>query len=239
MNIKHFGFILLLLFNPITALHALENLTVESKKSSTSELTQTSAKKQSYDLPTAQIWLTPPKISYQNIDLHGENRKFTVQLTRDAQGLIEQIVILHSTGIKALDEKILGQLKSVRLNPTISPQKLTLPILMQLRFHEQQSGKIVLKDHLSAKDAAKIWRYFPQLSYNHADLDGKTRQINFILSFDASGHLVKSQISQSSGLTALDRKIDMQLQQTLLYSQHAPINLMIPLILTAKPNHKD
>ena len=48
------------------------------------------------------------------------------------------------------------------------------------------------------------------------------------------GKLAKSSITQSIGLKALDNKILRQMQQSQLYSHHAPVTLNIPLVLSTE-----
>lgn len=226
MNIKILG--LAFLLSPCANVYA-QNPTPLATNSSNSATNQNQHLKAG-----KKMWLVQPNISYKNIDLQGENRLLTLKLTRDAKGFIQEIQILHSTGLKYLDEQIIGQVKDARLDPKTTPEKVTLPLSLGSRFNQQQSQKVELKDDMPANEAAKIWRHFPKLRYSQADLDGQTRHLSFSLSFNDAGNLAKSTLTQSSGNKQLDAKIYKQIITAVLYSQHAPITLNIPLILEAK-----
>lgn len=224
MNIKILG--LALLFSPWASLYA---------QSSNSLVTVNNPTHQNQDLKLEQkAWLVKPYLNYQNLDLQGQNRYLTLQITRDPKGFIDAITILQSTGIQHLDEKIIAQVKDARLNPKTTPQKLTLPLSLGTRFNQQQSRKVILKDDLPVNEAAKIWRHFPHIQYTQHDLAGQTRHLSFRLSFNEAGNLAKSTLTQSSGIPQLDAKIYQQIKTALLYSHHAPVTLNIPIILTAK-----
>jgi TonB family protein len=181
-----------------------------------------------------KIWLVKPYISYQNLDLQGKNRYLTLQITRDPKGFIDAIEILQSTGIQHLDEKIIGQVKDARLDPKTTPKQLTVPLSLSTQFNQQQSRKVKLKDDMPIDEVNKIWRHFPQIQYTQNDLDGQTRHLSFSLSFNAAGNLAKSTLTQSSGNSQLDAKIYNQIKTATLYSQHAPVTLNIPLVLTVE-----
>lgn len=189
-------------------------------------------------LQNNKIWLVKPYISYQNMDLQGQNRQLILELMRNNTGLIQTIQILQSTGLKHLDEKIIGQVKDARLDPKTTPEKLRLPLNLTTQFSEQKSRKTEVKDHMPVLEAEKIWQFFPFITYTNQDLNEQTRQLNIALSFNASGGVIKTEILQSSGLDTLDQKIQNQLKYAILYSHHAPITLNIPLVLTLKKTTK-
>ena len=183
----------------------------------------------------ANSWLIQPNLSYQHQELQGQNRRLDLRLSRDKQGFIQRIEILNGTGLRYLDEKIMAQVKDARFNPKLTPQQITLPIVLTSPIYTQQSQHIQLHDDLAPQDAAKIWQYFPKLQYTVADLNGQTRYISFSLAFNAQGQLIDSQITQSSGLKALDHSLYQQIQKALLYGHHAPARLNLPLVFEHMP----
>lgn len=62
-------------------------------------------------------WSRSPKISYTNSDLKGEARAGTVLVEADEKGKITNVRITKSTGVPALDEKILRQVRSAKFKP--------------------------------------------------------------------------------------------------------------------------
>ena len=195
---------------------------------STSIFAEKSAEKQKNE------WITPPHPKFQNIDLQGKNRKITLKITRDQQGYIHTIKILQSTGIKSLDEKLIGQIKDARLNPKTTPINTKSSLFLELNNAQKQAENVLLNTNSSTEDIQKIWQYFPVLKFNNQDLNDQNRNITLFLDINKNGHVKEIKILQSSGLETLDRKIADQLRSARVYKYHAPIQLTIPLSLDVK-----
>lgn len=62
-------------------------------------------------------WSRSPRPSYTNRDLQGETRSIVVMIEADESGKITNARITRSSGIPALDEKILRSVRSARFKP--------------------------------------------------------------------------------------------------------------------------
>ena len=62
-------------------------------------------------------WSRSPKPVYSNQDLQGENRQVVVQIEANEKGVIVSARITRSSGVPALDEKILRAVKGAKFKP--------------------------------------------------------------------------------------------------------------------------
>lgn len=62
-------------------------------------------------------WSRSPKPVYTNRDLQGSNRVIVVSIEADAKGNITQVNVIKSSGISALDQKIVRAVKSAKFKP--------------------------------------------------------------------------------------------------------------------------
>lgn len=62
-------------------------------------------------------WSRSPKPSYTNRDLQGETRSVVVLIEANEKGSITSARITRSSGIAALDEKILRAVRSAKFKP--------------------------------------------------------------------------------------------------------------------------
>ncbi len=70
------------------------------------------------DLSQGQIsWVRSPKPSYTNKDLQGSDRSIVVAVEADTSGRITNVRVIKSSGISALDQKIVRSVKSARFKP--------------------------------------------------------------------------------------------------------------------------
>ena len=62
-------------------------------------------------------WSRSPKPQYTSKDLQGEERRVVVEITADQTGKVTNARIVTSSGLAALDEKILRSVRSARFKP--------------------------------------------------------------------------------------------------------------------------
>ena len=62
-------------------------------------------------------WSRSPKPVYSNQDLQGENRRVVVLIEANEKGSIVNARITRSSGVPALDEKILRAVKGAKFKP--------------------------------------------------------------------------------------------------------------------------
>lgn len=70
------------------------------------------------NLSQGQIsWVRSPKPSYTNTDLKGSDRTIVVAIDADANGQITNVRVVRSSGIDALDQKILRAVRGAKFRP--------------------------------------------------------------------------------------------------------------------------
>ena len=62
-------------------------------------------------------WSRSPKPSYNNKDLDGQTRTVVVHIEANEKGVITSARIARSSGVAALDEKILRSVRSSKFKP--------------------------------------------------------------------------------------------------------------------------
>lgn len=82
-------------------------------------------------------WSRSPKPSYSNSDLEGQTRNAMVYIEANEKGVITSVRMVRSTGVPALDEKILRSVRSSKFKPykengVAYPIKANLPLLLTL-----------------------------------------------------------------------------------------------------------
>lgn len=78
-------------------------------------------------------WSRSPKPSYSNSDLEGQTRTAMVYIEANEKGVITSVRMVRSTGVPALDEKILRSVRSSKFKPykengVAYPIKANLPL---------------------------------------------------------------------------------------------------------------
>lgn len=90
-------------------------------------------------------WLKKPFLDFTNEDLEGQNRNALAMFVANEQGIITQVELKNSTGLLALDQKIIRALKTARIQPYKKNDEnvsifIQLPLTLNLReIHDGQS----------------------------------------------------------------------------------------------------
>lgn len=90
-------------------------------------------------------WLKKPFLDFTNEDLEGQNRNAIAMFVANEQGIITQVELKNSTGLLALDQKIIRALKTARIQPYKKNDEnvsifIQLPLTLNLReIHDGQS----------------------------------------------------------------------------------------------------
>lgn len=61
-------------------------------------------------------WIIPPTLEYSDEDIQGETRKIEAKCLTDRNRNFQQIEIIKSSGIKALDKKVIEEILKSRLD---------------------------------------------------------------------------------------------------------------------------
>ena len=82
---------------------------------------------------TEVTWKRQPKVGFTSADLEGEPRSAVVMVEANERGMVTNVVITKSSGLPALDEKIIRATKSARFEPYVE-NGINYPISAELPF---------------------------------------------------------------------------------------------------------
>lgn len=83
------------------------------------ELTIQKSSAQSAHLTTRIQWVDFPKPQYKNSDLNQQNRAAIIRVYADETGDVTKATVQETTGIKALDEKLVNAVLQAKVKPFI------------------------------------------------------------------------------------------------------------------------
>lgn len=181
------------------------------------ELTIQKSSAQSAHLTTRIQWLDFPKPQYKNSDLNQQNRAAIIRVYADETGDVTKATVQETTGIKALDEKLVNAVLQAKVKPFMEDDTALAVI-----------GYQVFNLNLTPDDAeacnytfdSKNWRAQqqqqkvpfqyqaqPTLALDSTQLNGHDRQIKFSFKADKHGNIKKPKIIKGSGIYALDQQV--------------------------------
>ncbi len=82
---------------------------------------------------TEVTWKRQPKVGFTSADLEGEPRSAVVMVEANERGMVTNVVITKSSGLPALDEKIIRATKFARFEPYVE-NGINYPISAELPF---------------------------------------------------------------------------------------------------------
>ena len=181
------------------------------------ELTIQKSSAQSAHLTTRIQWLDFPKPQYKNSDLNQQNRAAIIRVYADETGEVTKATVQETTGIKALDEKLVNAVLQAKVKPFMEDDTALAVI-----------GYQVFNLNLTPDDAeacnytfdSKNWRAQqqqqkvpfqyqaqPTLALDSTQLNGHDRQIKFSFKADKHGNIKKPKIIKVSGIYELDQQV--------------------------------
>ena len=181
------------------------------------ELTIQKSSAQSAHLTTRIQWVDFPKPQYKNSDLNQKNRAAIIRVYADETGDVTKATVQETTGLKALDEKLVNAVLQAKVKPFMEDDTALAVI-----------GYQVFNLNLTPDDAeacnytfdSKNWRAQqqqqkvpfqyqaqPTLALDSTQLNGHDRQIKFSFKADKHGNIKKPKIIKGSGIYALDQQV--------------------------------
>lgn len=181
------------------------------------ELTIQKSSAQSAHLTTRIQWLDFPKPQYKNSDLNQQNRAAIIRVYADETGDVTKATVQETTGIKALDEKLVNAVLQAKVKPFMEDDTALAVI-----------GYQVFNLNLTPDDAeacnytfdSKNWRAQqqqqkvpfqyqaqPKLALDSTQLNDHDRQIKFSFKADKHGNIKKPKIIKGSGIYTLDQQV--------------------------------
>lgn len=181
------------------------------------ELTIQKSSAQSAHLTTRIQWLDFPKPQYKNSDLNQQNRAAIIRVYADETGDVTKATVQETTGIKALDEKLVNAVLQAKVKPFMEDDTALAVIGYQV-FNlnltpddaEACNYSFDSKNWRAQQQQQKVpfqYQAQPTLALDSTQLNGHDRQIKFSFKADKHGNIKKPKIIKGSGIYALDQQV--------------------------------
>lgn len=181
------------------------------------ELTIQKSSAQSAHLTTRIQWLDFPKPQYKNSDLNQQNRAAIIRVYADETGEVTKATVQETTGIKALDEKLVNAVLQAKVKPFMEDDTALAVIGYQV-FNlnltpddaEACNYSFDSKNWRAQQQQQKVpfqYQVQPKLALDSTQLNGHDRQIKFSFKADKHGNIKKPKIIKGSGIYALDQQV--------------------------------
>ena len=181
------------------------------------ELTIQKSSAQSAHLTTRIQWVDFPKPQYKNSDLNQQNRAAIIRVYADETGDVTKATVQETTGLKALDEKLVNAVLQAKVKPFIEDDTALAVIGYQV-FNlnltpddaEACSYSFDSKNWRAQQQQQKVpfqYQAQPTLALDSTQLNGHDRQIKFSFKADKHGNIKKPKITKGSGIYELDQQV--------------------------------
>ena len=181
------------------------------------ELTIQKSSAQSAHLTTRIQWVDFPKPQYKNSDLNQQNRAAIIRVYADETGEVTKATVQETTGIKALDEKLVNAVLQAKVKPFMEDDTALAVIGYQV-FNlnltpddaEACNYSFDSKNWRAQQQQQKVpfqYQAQPTLALDSTQLNGHDRQIKFSFKADKHGNIKKPKIIKGSGIYALDQQV--------------------------------
>ena len=181
------------------------------------ELTIQKSSAQSAHLTTRIQWLDFPKPQYKNSDLNQQNRAAIIRVYADETGEVTKATVQETTGIKALDEKLVNAVLQAKVKPFMEDDTALAVIGYQV-FNlnltpddaEACNYSFDSKNWRAQQQQQKVpfqYQVQPKLALDSTQLNNHDRQIKFSFKADKHGNIKKPKITKGSGIYELDQQV--------------------------------
>ena len=181
------------------------------------ELTIQKSSAQSAHLTTRIQWVDFPKPQYKNSDLNQKNRAAIIRVYADETGDVTKATVQETTGIKALDEKLVNAVLQAKVKPFIEDDTALAVIGYQV-FNlnltpddvEACNYTFDSKNWLAQQQQQKVpfqYQAQPKLALDSTQLNDHDRQVKFSFKTDKQGNVKKPKITKGSGIYELDQQV--------------------------------
>lgn len=181
------------------------------------ELTIQKSSAQSAHLTTRIQWVDFPKPHYKNSDLNQKNRAAIIRVYADETGDVTKATVQETTGLKALDEKLVNAVLQAKVKPFMEDDTALAVIGYQV-FNlnltpddaEACNYSFDSKNWRAQQQQQKVpfqYQAQPKLALDSTQLNDHDRQIRFSFKADKHGNIKKPKIIKGSGIYELDQQV--------------------------------
>ena len=212
---KRLACLSLLMTLPITATYSADN--TSTKKLAVQKVTAEPA-----HLTTRIQWIKYPQVQYKSEDLENLDRSAIIRIRADETGKVIATEIQESTGLKALDQKLVNAVHAAKVKPYIK-NGTALEIIGYQTFTlkmDDSEDKAPRKNECTYTFSSKNWlkqeknksvpfeyQQQPQLKLDENLLKNQDRLVKFKFKVDKHGDVSNVQLKKRSGVNALDQQV--------------------------------
>ena len=177
---------------------------------------------ESTHLTTRIEWTQFPRIQYNSSELSGQNRSAIIRVKANKQGHVTDADIQESTGVKALDQKLIRAVEQAEVKPhqengnkksIVGYQTFTLRL--KDATDQTQSNAVCKYSfnsevwHRQSKDKSTAFKYSqqPSLSLDQTLLKFKDRTVKFKFKVNKQGEVTQVKLKKLSGVNAIDQAV--------------------------------
>ena len=169
-------------------------------------------------LTTRLQWVKFPQPQYQPKDLAQQDRSAIIRVYADQHGTITQATVQESTGLPALDQKLLKAVRAAKVKPytkngtaldIIGYQNFTLKYATEDAKNECSYSFRSENWLKQIKDKSVPFRYVkqPELAIDQNLLKNKDRIVKLKLKTNKQGNITQVKLTKRSGVNALDQQV--------------------------------
>lgn len=170
-------------------------------------------------LTTRIPWVTFPQPRYNTQDLANRSRNAMVRIHADSAGIIQDVDIQESTGVKALDQALIKAVYNSRVQPhNINGKRMDLIGYQVFEFNFQENEMYTCTEDIQSQawqsqqqNKKPSFRYHLQPEFNsqlnlpHNSLQPSKRHIDLNFKVDKKGQVKQVKLKKSSGIKVLDQ----------------------------------
>ncbi|MCX5466739.1 energy transducer TonB [Acinetobacter nematophilus] len=183
-------------------------------------------------LTTRIQWIKFPQIQYHTAELKTQDRSAIIRVSANSSGQVTDAEVQESTGITALDQKLIDAVEAAKVKP-YSKNGKAVPIVGYQTFtltienaQDNTQGQGQLSEcHFTfnskhwikqTQDKSVAFHYMqqPQLSLDAVLLKNKDRTVKFKFKVDQQGKVKRVKLTQLSGVNAIDQQVIQAVEQT-------------------------
>ena len=176
----------------------------------------------SQHLTTRIQWAKFPQVKYLSSELNDQERSAIIKVKADNTGKVVEADVQESTGIRALDQKLIEAVEVAKVKPILKNGK-AVPIIGYQTFtltinnatdHLQQNQQCTYtfnSDNWIKQEKGKSVAFHyttqPQLALDESLLKFKNRVVKFKFKVNKQGDVIQAKLTKLSGVNALDQQV--------------------------------
>ena len=173
-------------------------------------------------LTTRIQWLKFPQVKYQSSELKDQERTAIIRVKANGDGKVIAAEVKESSGIRALDQKLVDAVEKAKVKPTVKNGKAitlvgyqTFTLTVENASDRPKQSKQCTYSFASKnwnkqeKDKSVAFHYAkqPQLAIDESVLKFQDRTVKFKFKVNKQGDVTQVKLTKLSGVNVLDQQV--------------------------------